>query len=274
MFNWLRRFSKIIYLILFVFSVALLIPFNNKSSVNLPTTQEQYNSQLAYLKTTDNVISYIDSIYSKNNPNPDFDTIAYINTVSEFIKERFHYGLSRYSLNENWIAVVLGKISWSHFSAIVDTKHLLKHNEGLCSQQTIVFLSILKERGIKFRTVGLGYEQGPGHYLCEVYYNGGWHLFDVTKEPNWQKISKSHESMNYYLQNKDTLYKVYESVMPEQLFYKVLEKVEYGEVSEMPAKKMKLFHSITKGLTYVFPILFFILFVYSGKNTHKEKLKN
>ncbi|MGZ4044803.1 MAG: transglutaminase domain-containing protein [Bacteroidia bacterium] len=194
--------------------------------------------------------------------------------VSETVKERFCFGLSNYSLSENWIAYISGKIFWSHLSAIVDPEDILKHRRGLCSQQTIVFLELLDRKKIKARSVGLGFKEGPGHFLSEVLYDGEWHLFDVTKEPQWSKLNGTHRSMDYYLLHKDSLFLAYDQRINKEVFDKITQKVEYGKADAFPAMKMLLFHKTCKILIYFFPIAFFLLFINSlpvYKRSRKEK---
>ncbi|MBI3519555.1 MAG: transglutaminase domain-containing protein [Bacteroidetes bacterium] len=212
----------------------------------------------------DKAVLYTDSVYSKNG-SLQFDTAKYVHIISNFTKERFYHGLSNYNLSDNWIAYFLGKLLWSHFSAIVIPDDILKYPQGLCSQQTIIFMELLKRKGIKVRSVGLGYKEGPGHFLCEVYYGGAWRLYDVTKEPEWKKLTNKHLSMDYYLSNKDSLYLAYKSRMPLTVFNKLTERVNYGEVNKFPAEKMLLFHKITKALTYILPISLLFLAIGSYK---------
>ncbi len=157
-------------------------------------------------------------------------------------------------------------------SAIVAPNDILKYPYGLCSQQTIVFMELLKRKGIKSRSVGLGYDEGPGHFLSEVYYEGSWHLYDISAEPVWKKIHNHHKSMEYYLNNKDSLYIVYESRMPKPLFDKITEKVVYGKVNDFPAKKMLLFHRFTYVLILFLPVfllsLFFFYYMRERKNNN------
>jgi hypothetical protein len=156
---------------------------------------------------------------------------------------------------------------WSHLSAIVIPDDILKHSEGLCSQQTIVFMELLKRKGINVRSVGLGYKEGPGHFLCEVHYLSSWRLHDVTVEPQWKNTAGHHESMAYYLNHKDSLYTVYKSRMQKNIFDKITEKAIYGKVNEFPAKNMLIFQKTTFALTYMLPLfcLFMSIRLYSIK---------
>jgi hypothetical protein len=160
-------------------------------------------------------------------------------------------------------------------SSIVLPDDILKHQNGLCSQQTIVFMHVLHRKNITVRSVGLGYKEGPGHFLCEVQYNGGWHIHDVSVEPVWSKISNDHLSMEYYLMKKDSLFLVYESRLPKKVFFKLLEQNTYGSVNEMPAQKMSVFHRFTFILIYILPafLLYMTLRTYRSR-TKKKKIEN
>jgi hypothetical protein len=268
---FIKSKGQIIFGFLFLLSV---VPFFCPTQVNNEVDnakKELFNSELGCVNSIDKALNYADSIYYKTHNNSEFDTAHYVQIVSKFTKERFYHGLSHYSLSDNWIANLAGKLFWSHISAIVNPDDILKHSEGLCSQQTIVFMEILKNRGINVRSVGLGYLEGPGHFLCEVKYDNKWHLHDVTLEPKWKKVVYDHESMDYYLMNKDTLYATYESRMPKHMFNKLVEKVKYGSVNAFPARKMLLFHNITLFLTYSLPLFFFVMFAIHLFRTKRRK---
>lgn len=251
-----------------LFSFPLLLNTNGLKETKSIT--ESFNSTHTGISNLTKAIIYTDSVYMINSKSNFFDTLLYVNTVSDFVKERFYHGLSNYSIADNWIAFIIGKFVWSHVSAIVIPNDLLKHNEGLCSQQTIVFLALLKQKGISFRSVGLGYSKGPGHFLSEVRYQGDWHLYDVTMEPEWEKVKSKHMSMAYYQYYPDSLYLAYQYRLEKTLFDKIMERVEFGKINEMPAKNMQLFHQITKLLTYVVPVIFLLLFFWF----YKKRLKS
>lgn len=259
---------RIIFVLLFFVSI---LPFIGRLSHKLNDKElkkdELFKPSLYYVNSLNKAVNYIDSsytsIYSTN-----FDTSLYVQAVSSFAKDRFYHGVSNYSLAENWIAYLSGKLLWSHMSAIVDPDDILKHPEGLCSQQTIVFMELLKLKKINVRSIGLGYKEGPGHFLCEVYYNGSWRLHDVTMEPQWRKVANKHQSMEYYLSHKDSLYIVYESRLKKPIIDKITEKVSYGCVNDFPAKNMLIFHKLTLLLTYMLPFFFIFMFVKRIKHSN------
>ena len=270
MMSYFKDFRSTVFFILFGIS---FFPIIFKSTISTSDTNhhlELYKPELFYLNTVDKVVAYTDSIYylsTKKN----MDTVLFVSILSKTIKERFRYGQVDYTFSENWIAYLAGKLFWAHLSAIVNPDDLLKRKEGLCSQQTIVFMEALNRKHVNVRTVGLGYKEGPGHFLSEVSYNGSWHLHDVTMEPKWEKVVNHHESIEYYKQHMDSLYLAYNGRLDKTRFYKIMGKVEYGEVNEFPAKNMLLFHQITLIIIFLLPLLFFILFIISFHKYYKIK---
>lgn len=259
MLNFIKKRKDLIFLFLFILTLSPFINIGVQEEKKiLFQPHELYNPDL---QVVDNIDQVIEKIQSYQTSSRITDTLLFVKKTSEFVKNKFVHGLTNYSLSENWIVYLLGKTTWSHFSAIVDPEDIVKHSEALCSQQTIVFMEILRRKGIPFRTVGLGYKEGPGHFLCEVHYNNQWHLYDVTLEPQWKKVKNDHQELQYYLSNKDSLYQIYSHKIKREVFDKLLEQVKYGEPNEFPAKKMLLFHKTTKAITIILPVIFLGLFI-------------
>ena len=270
MIKFLKNKASILLFTAFLISIA---PFLSKLFVSaepLSSNGEQFDSKFLNINSIDKVIKHVDSIYNIQKTQI-LDTAAYVAILNNFIRDRFYHGSLNYRFSENWIANLSGKVFWSHLSSIVVTNDILKHSHGLCSQQTMVFMEILRRKKINLRSVGLGYKEGPGHFLCEVHYDNSWHLHDVSLEPNWGKIVEQHNSMSYYLNNKDTLFLAYESKISKETFEKILEKIEYGKVNELPAKNMTFFHELTLYTTCFLPIALLFLFIRSYRRKMVEK---
>jgi hypothetical protein len=265
----LRDKIHIIFLLLFVFTLVPFIWRLFDTKVKSTASNELYNENLSRLNSSRKLIDFTDSLYRSTNGSS-FDTASYVHILSSTIKERFLHGKLDYRVSENWIAWVCGKLFWSHFASIVSPEDILKHPQGLCSQQTIVFMHLLRMKKITVRSLGLGYKEGPGHFLCEVWYDGSWHMHDVNLEPEWSKIVNHHRSMAYYMEKKDSLYLVYQAKMPRETYNKLLEKTEFGEVNRMPARKMAFFHNLTHTLTFAFPPLFLFFYLRTRSQRKKE----
>ena len=272
MLVFFRNKSHIIFALLFLVSIIHFFVKLTPESPKISNKSELFNQSLLNFNSIDKVICYSDSIYQINSP-PIFDTLAYTQIVSDFIKNRFYHGLSNYSFSDNWIAYLSGKIIWSHFSAIVDPDDILKHPEGLCSQQNIIFSEVLRKKGITSRPVGLGPKEGPGHFLTEVHYNSAWHIYDVDLEPNWEITQFKHPSIEYLVQNKDILYKIYGNKISKKHLDLIIKTVNFGKPNIYPAKNMALFHQITLALTYILPLFFLMMFIRSMIKLKKSKNK-
>ena len=246
----------------------VLIKKTEKIATNKKT--DLFNEKLLPFNSVSKVVHFLDYC-NQVKKNSHFDTMAYVNSASSFIKQRFSFGLANYSYSDNWIASLSADLFWDHFSAIVNPNDILKHHVGICSQQTIVFLEILKQKKINVRTVCLGNQiKGPGHFICEANYNGTWHVYDVTKEPNWDDIEDKHFSMEYYLTHQNLFYKVYENKIAPNLINKFLNEVAYGKPNEFPAKNMLFFHKVTYWSVILLPFIFALLaLVYYRKSKIK-----
>jgi hypothetical protein len=250
-------------LVLFVLSsLPFFIDLSSASEVG-KKEYELFDPKLSSIRSVHELITYNDNLVRSAGKFSPMDTAFYVESLGDLVKARFKHGLANYSLSNNWIAFVSSKLLWSHFSAIVDANDILKREEGLCSQQTIVFLEALKEKGIPARSVGLGKKEGPGHFIAEVRVDGTWHIYDVSLEPEWSELKTTHQSMEYYQQHTDSLFKVYRNRMPVEMFNTLIKKIDYGEVGAFPAKKMYFFHAITYIVTLFLPTLFLFLFIRS-----------
>lgn len=256
-----QRYSFFCLILAFGFATPFFIK-KNKLTQKLYSSNELYNPKLLAFNSVSKAIHFLD--YTHNiKPHQTFDTLAFVNSTSNFIKQRFSFGLANYSYTDNWIAALCADLFWEHFSAIVNPNDILKQQEGICSQQTMVFLEILKQKHVNVRSVGLGNQiKGPGHFICEVNYNGSWHLYDVTKEPNWNEIENKHFSMEYYIQNKELFMKIYNGKISVELLSLYLNEVSYGKPNQFPAKNMLLFHQVTYATTLFLPLFFLSLFFY------------
>lgn len=257
------KFKFILALVLFCITVFLLsLDEYRPYGINYnEASKEMFIPQLRRLNSIDRVVNYTDSVYGVLQLSK-FDTSRYVRIVSGTVKRRFYHGISNYSLSENWIVYVLGKTCWSHISAIVNPDDILKHPEGLCSQQNIVFMEVLKRKSITTRAVGLGTAEGPGHFLSEVLYDNKWHLFDVDVEPNWKATTFNHESLEILLANKEELYKIYKGRLTTATIDKIVGKIKYGEPNSFPATKMLIFQKAAKVFTYILPIFFLLMFIW------------
>lgn len=271
--SWFSRNRHKVWLSLLLLTLIPHIVRFGKTETQKNITNEQYDVRLNRLDNLEKLMAYADESYAQSSGGRQItDTSGFVMHLNHIFKDRFYHGELNYSFSENWIAWLCSKVIWSHFSSIVLIDDILKHPQALCNQQTMVFMEALKKKGIPVRSVGLGYTL-PGHFLCEVYYTGAWHLFDLSVEPDWEKIPDQHMSLDYYLSRKDHLYRIYEDRLPPELFYKIMEQHVYGAVNGSPAPNMRLFQRTAKALTYLFPLVFGLLFLISLRRRKTEPVR-
>lgn len=262
-----RHFFYVIFLI-----VSLLPFFFPEPKKKLtPLVKEQFNPHLKWINSVDKLTHLIESKDGLNTNK--FDTATYVLRAENLVQQRFCHGLALYSVSENWIAHFLGEYFWNHFSAIVIPNHILRNEDGLCSQQAIVFMEVLRLKGIRHRSIGLGGNTGEGHFLTEVFYGGSWHLHDVNLEPDWKKLDTKvrNREIAFYMQNKDLLYKAYECNLDKDLFGKLMTEVKYGDENTYPAKNMRIFHIATQITTYFIPFVLLLASFRSFRRLNKSK---
>lgn len=259
-----------LYLVLFVLS---LIPFFKPVPLtrSKPESQkEHFSPELHAINTMDKAELFLNGVCNKVSKEK-FDTLSYIRATQMFVNEKFFHGYAEYTVRQNWIAALSGRYIWFHLSGVVIPEELMAYQEGLCNQQTMVFMALLQRKGISTRVVGLGYPTGPGHFLCEVKYNGTWHLYDVTTEPNWRLTSFPNEGIAFYKQRRKELYAVYQHIYTESQINTLLERVEYGKENEVPAKRMRLLHCVTYYLTIGVPLTLLVLALIQFKRHFRKE---
>lgn len=266
MFTFLRSHKYYLWLFLFLLTISPFVISLVDQRPKDTCGAEKYDPSLSRLKSIEQILAYADKGSNIGKLNSTEDTLNYVLHLTDVFKNRFCHGELNYRFSENWIAWLAGKLFWSHFSSIVLTKDVVKYSKCLCNQQTLAYMEALMEKGIDVRTVGLGHKF-PGHFLCEVWYGGAWHLYDISLEPNWDKIEDPHRDLEYYLTDMDMFYKIYENRLPRDLFDKIMENHAFGERNDLPGKKMKFFQAFSEILTYVLPVSFLLLFFVSYRKS-------
>ena len=142
---------------------------------------EQFDSNLVSLNTLDKLEA---ALFSKLS-NTTRDTGVILDTLDNLIRNRFYHGYSTYSLGDNWLAFLIGKVLWVNLQYIVIPEDIMKHPMAACSQQGMVFQEMLNRLGIPWATTAYEptTEHISGHYAVSAYYDGGWHYFDTNLEP-------------------------------------------------------------------------------------------
>jgi hypothetical protein len=202
---------------------------------------EKYDPVLAYLTSVDHATRWLDSTAAVRGIRP--FSRAYVDLTDSLIRVRFVHGYSYYGLSDDYVSYLLGRLVWSDLSAIVQPDDILKSNHAACSQQAIVFMAILRQKGYRTRKIGL-----KGHFCTGVFYEGNWHFYDPNKEPKFSK-NQPVPSTPELLANKALLYNAYDGIMSKAQLDELFSQVELLESDVLPGHRMRVLHKITSFLS-------------------------
>lgn len=203
---------------------------------------EMYDPGLAHLASVDQAICWLDSTAADRGIKP--SSRAYVDLADMLMRKRFFHGYSHYRFSDDYISYLLGRVVWTHLSAIVEPDDILKFSHAACSQQAIVFMALLKKKGYQTRKVGL-----RGHFCTGVFYDGGWHFYDSNKEPNFSN-DQPIPSASELIANKNLLYLAYQGILSKNQVDEMFSKVELVETKILPGHRVRVMHKITHFLSH------------------------
>ena len=212
--------------------------------------KEEYDPSLGYLNSIKKLKEYCDSLFYLPNATYTIEQSdeIYSNIVSSVISKRFYWGYSSYTFSDNYLCVVISKITGGDYAAIVDPDDILKHPNAACSQQSIVMMEILKRKGFKTRKVTFLGNNKVGHFACEIFYANKWHFHDPTLEPDTAVLNKyNRPNVRFILANKDLLFLSYRNFSKDSSsILDVFGHYSYGNTNVFPANNALIFQKTTK----------------------------
>jgi hypothetical protein len=247
-------------ILLIIFTILLALP--NFCAINPNAEQppydgkELYDPALARLNSLHTLTVYIDSTARASNIA--VTAAEYPLLIEQVLKKRFYHGYSRYTLADNWVAAVGEKIFGHALACTVYSDDILQYPYAACSQQAMVMMDLLKQKGIPCRHVAFEH-----HYALEAQINGQWYFFDPNMEPNMTLDNRSH---HLWAANTDYLKQFYKERFSNQMLDYVFGNglpASCGITNEATAPNAKLFHSITKPLSkwgWLLPFLLLVLY--------------
>ena len=184
--------------------LALVNALSKPSDTSLPNTAEEYNTALGHIRSVPQLLAYCDSLYGKSQIAGQ-DSLRYANIVAHTLRQRFFHGLSNYGFSDNWLLYLLQWVH-PHSLAVVYENDILQYPQALCSQQAIVGMMALKQKGFTFRKVGFKSKSGKyGHFTYEIKLRDGWHFYDLDKEPNEALLNAAQRPSIAELAQNDTV---------------------------------------------------------------------
>lgn len=224
--------------------------------------KEEFDPSLQSLTSVDKLMAFCDGLYMEkaNNNIVTVDEI-YPNIVSSVIRKRFYHGYSLYGFSNNYMAMMLSGFTMEGLSAIVVPDDILKYPYAACSQQSIVFMEILQQKGFPTRKVGFK-GKNNGHFCFEVYYDKGWHFYDPDMEPsNAVLTAYKRPAISFLAKHPEVLLQAYHQY-PKEKVMDIFTNYSYGTINTFAAPKAVIFQKVSKFLSYTLWSFFLLAFIW------------
>lgn len=223
---------------------------------------EEFDPSLQRLNNIEKLTAYVDSVYADKtytNKDVEFET-DYPLVATQVVRKRFFHGYSLYGFGNNHVAMLASKASIGGLSAIVLPNDILKFPYAACSQQSIVLMNVLQQKGFRTRKVGFLGKLG-GHFCFEVLYNGAWHFVDPNMEPDMAVLDAYNQpGIDFLSGHPDILLRAYKQY-PREKVLDLFTSYTYGKVNAPAAPNAFIFQKVTKFLSYTIWTFFLVLFI-------------
>jgi hypothetical protein len=227
---------------------------------------EEFDPSLQRLDNVDKLEKYCDSIYDEGKKEGTIEAVEteYPRIASRVIRQRFYHGLSSFGFGDNYLGYILNPgFLGKHLNAPVLPDDILKHPYGICSQQALVTMKLLSNKGFITRKVGFNNVNVVGHFSFEVFYGGGWHFFDTDIEPDKTVLrAYGYPGIEFLVKNPDILIQAYKDRMDPQKIMPLFGNYFYGKPNERLATRAIAYQQITKFLSYTIWIFFLFAFIW------------
>ncbi|MBL0356514.1 MAG: hypothetical protein IPP72_06265 [Chitinophagaceae bacterium] len=234
-------------------AVLLFLPnlFNKEVNHTLAYNQkEKFDPRLSYINSISKLEYCADSIATVKHTG--IHSYEYVEGLEAIIEERFYHGFSHFTVSENWMAAFAGRYLKEDYACKVQPEAIMQQPNAACSQQALVMMAVLRNKGISYRSVGF-----PHHYAMEVLIDKEWYFFDANMEPG---ITKQQRMLCNWQHQNDKLKQYYDGRLFNDLGFKfgIGATATIGKINEVPAQKARVFHAATGILSKIlwcFPIL-------------------
>jgi len=254
-----------INLIFTIFEFIGLPSFLRKYSFNQPKMEysEEFDPSYSRLNSVNKLEKYTDSIFNSLGPG-EKDSSVYPEILVRVIQRKFYHSYSYYDIGDNYMSSLISPLIYgSGLNAVVSPDAILEKPYAACSQQSNVFMTLLKKKGYKYRSVifDSGTSKYGRHYTCEIWFNNKWNFFDPDMEPvvemrDFKSIRPDVKSLVGDSILLQSFYRNWKEDKVKALF----KQYQYGVVNAPIAVNATLYHKITRFLSLVMWQLFLLAF--------------
>lgn len=171
--------------LLLLLSIAMVIWQNWPAPVKLPLAEisEQWRPELSTVQSISEALPIVAVYISKQVGTHDERVVR---GIDAFVRDRFVHGFSYIAARDNWLLKsTFGMISDTYRSP-VDADDILRHRRAICSQQSIIFMELLRRYGLSYGAVLFAWpDPDPtyhGHFAVAARVDGHWRYYDSDLE--------------------------------------------------------------------------------------------
>ena len=208
--------------------------------------REQWRPDLSSVSSIDDAMRVLPTYIAREHGNRDA-RVAF--AIDHFVRDRFFHQPSFLSFRQNWLAAIAGAF-WMDLRIPVLPDEILQHRRAICSQQAIVFMELLKRRGIHYAAVMMSWPSDDpwshGHFAVTARIDGRWLYFDPDQEAERTGVPVSHVIDGSALPD---LYAHKPALLAAMRYAAAHRRIWLGHFDEYPAPRGGLFQIVTEWLS-------------------------
>lgn len=244
--------------------------FNSQLETRI--SNDKFDQSLSRINSVKSFTNFCDSIYGAKQIAVK-DSGVYANLVNRVILYRFQHGYTWYHFGHNYLAKLIAPMLNKNLSSIVVPDDILKYPLAACSQQSIVGMKVLMDKGFDVRRVGFYDPKFGGHFCYEVNYANSWHFYDPNREPDEEVLDKyNRPGIQYLSEHPDVLVAAYPRD-DSSFVVSLYQTYKTGGEGTLPGRNARLFQQLTKFLSYTVWIFLGLLYFYIDKRFFVKKEK-
>ncbi|MGU3392467.1 hypothetical protein [Sphingomonas sp. M1A8_2b] len=265
--------NRAIPALLLLLSIAMVIWQNWPAPVKpaLAEISEQWRPELSTVQSISEALPIV-AVYISQQVGTHDERV--VRGIDAFVRDRFVHGFSYIAARDNWLLKsTFGMISDTYRSP-VDVDDILRHRRAICSQQSIIFMELLRRYGLSYGAVLFAWpDPDPtyhGHFAVAARVDGHWRYYDsdleATGSPLVQSVIDGSAIAETYPNNPRLI---------ERMTYAAAHGgIALAHVNTYAAPRGKLLQDFTYAISKVMPFLLaalaLILFVMQRKHLRRS----
>jgi hypothetical protein len=265
--------NKAVPVLLLLIAIALSIWQNWPAPIKPPVSaiNEQGRPELSTVRSIADALPIVAVYISKQVGTHDERVVR---GIDAFVRDRFVHGSSYISVRENWLLKsTFGMIS-DEYRSPVNADDILRHRHAICSQQSIVFMELLRRYGLSYGAVLFAWpDPDPtyhGHFAVAARVDSHWRYYDSNLEAAGSPLVRS-------IIDGSAIAKTYPNNprLVERMTYAAAHGgIALAHVNTYAAPRGKLLQDFTYAISEVMPFLLagmaLILFVMQRKHLRRS----